>query len=48
MPMMAIIANLPLASSAWSFLVLAAGSLLESTLKPKSPGVPLVPMTPLL
>eukprot|EP00409_Alexandrium_fundyense_P008594 CAMPEP_0195041586 /NCGR_PEP_ID=MMETSP0347-20130606/941_1 /TAXON_ID=2932 /ORGANISM="Alexandrium fundyense, Strain CCMP1719" /LENGTH=39 /DNA_ID= /DNA_START= /DNA_END= /DNA_ORIENTATION= len=36
-------ASRPLASSEFSFLVLAAGSELVSTLNPKSPGVPSVP-----
>lgn len=45
MPMMAIIANLPLAISAESFLVFSAGSAEVSTFQPKSPaaaGVPAV------
>ena len=37
MPMMAIMASLPLASSADSFLVFSAGSEEVKTLKPKSP-----------
>ena len=42
-PMMAIIANLPLANSAASFLVFSAGSLEVKTLKPKSPAAAAVP-----
>merc|ERR1719240_2354095 len=42
-PMMAIIASLPLASSAESFLVFSDGSLEVSTLKPKSPAAAAVP-----
>ena len=42
-PMMAIIASLPLASSAESFFVFSAGSLEVSTLKPKSPAAAGVP-----
>ena len=42
-PMMAIIANLPFANSAESFLVFSAGSLEVKTLKPKSPTAAAVP-----
>ena len=42
-PMMAIIASLPLASSAESFFVFSAGSLEVSTLNPKSPAAAGVP-----
>ena len=44
MPMIAIMANLPLASSADNFLVFSAGSLELRTLKPKSPVAALVPV----
>ena len=43
MPMMAIIASLPLASSALSFLVFSAGSEEVKTLNPKSPAAAGVP-----
>ena len=43
MPMMAIIASLPLANSADNFLVFSAGSLEVKTLKPKSPAAAGVP-----
>jgi hypothetical protein len=43
MPMMAIIASLPLAISALSFLVFSAGSEAVNTLNPKSPAYPSVP-----
>ena len=43
MPMMAIIASLPLAISALSFLVFSAGSEAVNTLKPKSPAYASVP-----
>ena len=43
MPMMAIIANLPFASSALSFLVFSAGSDAVKTLNPKSPAAAGVP-----
>ena len=42
-PMMAIIASLPFASSADNFLVFSAGSLEVKTLKPKSPAAAGVP-----
>ena len=43
MPMMAIIASLPLAISALSFLVFSAGSEAVNTLNPKSPAYASVP-----